>query len=224
MKAVREESAQALVSIGAAAVPPLVEALKHEEWLVRLHAVEALGKLKSPDAVEPLLYLLFNDRDAAVREDVARALGEIGDPKAVEFLLIAMAEVGTRPRAVEALGLIRDRRAVPALLGVLSGDSKPANSRPIVGCNEDRYDEELYVLEAAVVALGRIGDQATIPALIGALRNTVVRAEAAEALAAFGAAAIPYLVEMLKKERDENVLFHVKETLTRAGWRPNRIQ
>src|SRR5678815_3580228 len=56
VKAVREEATIALAEIGDAALPSLLEALKHPEWLVRLHAVEALGKSKSVDAVEPLLW------------------------------------------------------------------------------------------------------------------------------------------------------------------------
>ena len=113
VKAVREETAAALASIGEAAIPALLDALRHDEWLVRLHAVESLGKTKSPRAVEPLLSVLFNDRDSAVREDAVRALGEIGDPQAVEFLFAAMREPGLRTLAVEALGRIGDRRAVP---------------------------------------------------------------------------------------------------------------
>src|SRR6476469_6600435 len=53
VKAVREEATIALAEIGNAALPSLLEALKHPEWLVRLHAVEALGKSRSADAVEP---------------------------------------------------------------------------------------------------------------------------------------------------------------------------
>src|SRR5688500_14615311 len=68
VKAVREEAAGALAEIGTASIPSLVQALSHQEWLVRLHAVEALGKLKSGEALEPLLFALFNDHDSAVRE------------------------------------------------------------------------------------------------------------------------------------------------------------
>lgn len=62
--------------MGDAAIPSLVNALRHDEWLVRLHAVESLGKTKSPQAVEPLLSVLFNDQDSAIREDAVRALGK----------------------------------------------------------------------------------------------------------------------------------------------------
>jgi HEAT repeat protein len=200
----------------------LLESLKHEDWLVRLHAVEALGKIRSPDAVEPLVYVLFNDRDAAVREDAVRSLGEIGDPRAVEFLLTVMAEPGLRPLAIEALGRIGDRRAVSVLVSVVNGTNQPVESRPFHGCG-DRWDQEMFAMEAAVKALAQIRDETTIPTLVAALENTVVRAEAAASLVAFGAPAIPFLLEVLKKERDENIRFYVQEALTQVGWRPGRI-
>ena len=39
----------------------------------------------------------------------------------------------------------------------------------------------------------------------------------------FGSKVIPFLLEVLRKERDDNILYHVKETLTQVGWRPGRI-
>src|SRR5574337_752459 len=125
VKAVRPEAAGALAVIGDAAIPSLLKALQHEDWLVRLHAVESLGKAKSNQAVAALLSVLFNDRDSAVREDAVRALGEIGDPQAVEFLFTAMQESGLRTLAVEALGRIGDVRAVPVLIDVLVGAGPP---------------------------------------------------------------------------------------------------
>src|SRR6185436_2133905 len=74
VKAVRVEAAQALGVIGEASVPSLLEAIRHEDWVVRLHAVEALGRIKTAESVEPLLWVLFNDRDTAIREDAVRSL------------------------------------------------------------------------------------------------------------------------------------------------------
>ena len=71
---------------------------------MKLHAIEALGKMRSPDTVEPLLFVLFNDPDVAVRTDAVRALGDIGDARAVDFLLTALDDLDVRPVAVESLG------------------------------------------------------------------------------------------------------------------------
>ncbi len=78
-------------------------------------------------------------------------------------------------------------------------------------------------MAAAVKALGQIQDEAAIPTLMTALQNTVVRAEAAAALVTFGSRVIPFLLEVLRKEQDDNILYHVKESLAQVGWRPGRI-
>lgn len=222
VKAVREEAAAALAIIGDAAVPSLLKALQHEDWLVRLHAVESLGKSKSKRAVEPLLSVLFNDRDSAVQEDAVRALGEIGDPQAVDYLFTAMRAPGLRTLAVEALGRIGDVRAVPVLIEVLTGENPPEVTRAVAGCG-DHWNEEAITQGAAARALGAIGDERAIPSLVTALNRTFTRAEAAAALAKFGAKVVPFLLPLLNEPRDENLLFHVRETLASAGWRPRRI-
>jgi len=222
VKAVREETSTALAAIGEAALSSLLAALTHTDWLVRLHAVEALGKTRSPEAVDPLLSVLFNDRDRAVREDAVRALGQIGDVRAVAFLVTAMQTPGMRPLAVEALGRIGDRSAVPVLIAVLEGVDRPEISRPIDGCG-DQWDEERLMLSEAVRALGVIRDEAAIPSLMMALRYTVTRVEAADALTRFGSAVIAPLLAVLARESDDNIRYHVKDTLAKVGWRAGRV-
>lgn len=222
VKAVREEASSALAAIGEAAIPLLLDALQHVEWLVRLHSVEALGKMRSPRTVEPLLSVLFNDQDSAIREDAVRALADIGDTQAVEFLITAMRDPGLRTLAVEALGRIGDRRAVPVLIEVVAGTRPPEVTRPVAGCG-DQWSEEVITQGAAVRALGLIGDDTAIPALIAALEPTFTRAEAAAALGKFGSKVVPRLLPLLTDHRDDNVRFHVKEALALAGWRAGRI-
>ena len=222
VKAVREETSSALAAIGEAALSSLIAALTHTEWLVRLHAVEALGKTRSAEAVDPLLSVLFNDRDRAVREDAVRALGQIGDARAVEFLVTAMKEPGLRPLAIEALGRIGDRRAVPVLIEVLKGVERPEVSQPIDGCG-DQWDEDMIALGEAAKALGTIRDEVAIPSLVKALRFTVTRADAADALTRFGGTVITPLLALLARESDDNIRYHIKETLAKVGWRAGRI-
>ncbi len=222
VKAVREEASGALAAIGGVAILALIQGLDHDEWLVRLHAVEALGKLKSSDAVEPLLRVLFNDRDSAIREDVVRALGAIGDARAVDYLVLVMKEPTLRLIAVEALGHIGDRRAVPLLRRVVEGAPLGDSSRSAAAC-ADGWTDEMATMGMAARALGMIADPVSIPSLIVALRNTVTRSEASASLAKFGPAIIPSLLPMLTREQDENVRYYVRETLTAVGWRPGRV-
>jgi HEAT repeat protein len=221
VKAVREEATAALAAIGDAAIPSLLKALQHEDWLVRLHAVESLGKAKSKRAVEPLLSVLFNDRDSAIREDAVRALGEIGDPQAVEHLFMVIREPGLRTLVVEALGRIGDRRAVPVLIDIIAGADSPEVTRTMADCG-DQWDEESITQGAAARALGAIGDERAIPSLVAALEPTFTRAEAATALTKFGSKIIPFLLPLLNEPHDENFLFHVREALASAGWMSGR--
>lgn len=221
VKAVREEAAAGLAAIGDSAIPSLVNALRHEEWLVRLHAVEALGKTRSPQAVEPLLSVLFNDHDSAVREDAARALGEIGDVRAVEYLATLVHDPALRTVAIEALGKIGDACAVPVLIELLTEAGLPEATMAAASCG-DGWNEALKVQSAATRALGEIGDDRAISSLVAALGPTWTRAEAASALARFGSKVIPVLLP-LATAQDDNLRFHVRETLTRVGWNPQRM-
>lgn len=223
VKAVREDGASALGALGDSAVQVLVNMLTNNEWLTRLRAVEALGRAKSPLAVEPLLKLLADDSDVAVRQDAARALGEIGDSRAFEALLRAVGDIRLRPAAVEALGKIGDRRAVGPLRSIVDEAARSQGEWEAHGCRNERYEQELPAVEAAVKALGRIGDHAAIPTLVTALKSTTVRVEAGDALAGFGQPAVSALLAVLKTEQDENILFHVRETLSRLGWRAGRL-
>ena len=56
-------------------VPDLIAALSDSNGNVRRLAASALGKLKSLDAVEPLLKLLENETGPQVRQYTIKALG-----------------------------------------------------------------------------------------------------------------------------------------------------
>jgi HEAT repeat protein len=107
------------------------------------------------------------------------------------------------------------------LIDVLSGTSPPKATRTVAGCG-NQWNEEAMTQGAAARALGAIGDERAIPSLVAALNQTFTRVEAATALAKFGAKVIPFLLPLLNEPRDENLLFHVRETLAAAGWRPGR--
>lgn len=222
--AVRDEAMAALKAIGEQVVSPLLEGLKDKDWRVRLKTTETLGVLGSKLAVQPLLEIVKDDPDTAVRQDAIRALGNIGDSSATEYLLSVLDEPRLQIQAIEALGKIGDGRSVPTLLKLVTRlDPREFEGR-VPTCDDERYERDLAVVEAAVRALARLKDGKAIPVLMTALQSTLVRKEAAEALSAFGKAAVPPLVEQFKKEPDENIRYHLKETLTRLGWNPNRIR
>lgn len=123
-----------------ALVDVLIHVAKNEHDIVRNSAVERLGSLGDPRAVEPLIEILqgkhkrnifaatgrfLNDHLNPItlamnvfgepvgdREGVAHALGEIGDPRAIDALVKATKDGNERIRseAVAALGKIDDPR------------------------------------------------------------------------------------------------------------------
>jgi HEAT repeat protein len=85
----------------------LIRAVNDEERGIRLAAIEALGEIGDPRAVEPLIASL-QDGSWGVRSSAATALGAIGDGRAVKPLssLIKDSKKVVRKAAAEALAKI----------------------------------------------------------------------------------------------------------------------
>jgi HEAT repeat protein len=165
-----ELAASALASVGSAAIPALLGALKHEAWIARRNASWALGAIDDRRAVDPLIQVL-RDREPAVREQAAWALGAIDDSAAVQPLVGSLKDDDYRVRkqSAWALGAIDDHRAVEPLVVALA-------------------DQQADVREQAAWALGSLGDSRALNGLIGALKDSSagVRRQAAWALGAIG--------------------------------------
>ncbi|GAB1723363.1 MAG: hypothetical protein GDA65_16995 [Nitrospira sp. CR1.1] len=80
-----EDATDALVNLGEPALPGLIKALKDKEELVRKQAVIALGRIKSPEAIGPLIEMLQN-KDWFTRLTAAAALEAIGDERGREAI------------------------------------------------------------------------------------------------------------------------------------------
>ena len=125
---VKAQIISALGNIGAGLSDPekelIVKVLIHEmenstgDVLPRA-AIDALGKIKLKTATEPLLNQLRQHLSIVkLVEDIIRALGEIGDDRAVELLVIILEKHGSAPvrsEAAIALGKIGGTKALAAL-------------------------------------------------------------------------------------------------------------
>lgn len=130
----------------------LIRALGHSDPDVQYMAVEALGELRDPAAIPPLVTMLSEDQYSAVRWKSAEALANIGkDSVEPLILLLGHPDADVRWKAAIALGEIGDVSAIDPLIGLLR-------------------DEDRYVKGRAAVALGMIG-QPAVPPLIYALQN-----------------------------------------------------
>ena len=150
--------------------PVFIKALSDDDFDVRRHAAEALGKLGDKRAVDPLINALSDD-DFWVRLSAAEALGRLGDTRAVDPLIKMLSDdySGVRRDAAEALGLLADKRAVDPLIEALA-------------------DNDSHVRREAAEALGRLGDKRAVDPLIEALADddSGGRRSAAEALEQLG--------------------------------------
>lgn len=221
---VRDEAARAIQAMGEASLPSLLSQLQDPNWRVRLRAVETLALLKSPAAVQPLMGVVQNDADTAVRQDAVRTLGKIGDAQVIPLLMESLKQPSLKLPAIEALGQIRSTEAVQALIAVIEVLPIADFVDRMEGCTDPRYKVELPPLEAAVKSLAQIGDPQAIPMLIKALQSTLLRPEAADALTCFGNAGKEALFALLKKDPEENLRHHILESLSRLGWRPGQIR
>ncbi|HJR43213.1 MAG TPA: HEAT repeat domain-containing protein, partial [Gemmatimonadaceae bacterium] len=137
------------------AVASLAGVLANADAVVRLAAVQELGELDDPRAVEALSQALRNDSDPEVREMAAWALGEIESPAAVPALSEALRsdrEARVRVKAAWALGEIESPRAVEALGAALR-------------------DDNIEVRRMAIWALGEIESPQAVASLVPLLRD-----------------------------------------------------
>ena len=118
---------QKCIGLGKSAVDALVARLREPHSNISIEAADALGVIKDPAAVEPLINVLQDKSGSGLdRAHVAAALGELRDTRSVEPLLAVLREeyseawgVDLRVQAVTALGKIHDSRAVEPLVALL---------------------------------------------------------------------------------------------------------
>mgnify|MGYP001009378059 CR=1 FL=1 len=91
----RQEALQTLVkSCDPRAGEALLGALRNEDATVRVAVVEALGKLGSQDAIDPMIEALQTDQDARVRAALGLALGSFNVHRARNAALNVLVNTG----------------------------------------------------------------------------------------------------------------------------------
>jgi HEAT repeat protein len=200
------------------AVPVLIPLLKDEKkagvdrstWFF---AAEALGALKDPRAVGPLVEMM-KEADPGKQAYAARALGEIGDRAAVGPLLDLLKSdlAGPRAEAARALGLIGDPRAAEAVVAALSDKERGVrweagwaagrlrDKRAVEPLLKMLDPPDMELRRAAVWSLREIGDERAVEPLVKWLKNKTfeARQEAAEAIGAAGPAGVKRLIALLQ--------------------------
>jgi HEAT repeat protein len=165
---VRATSARAILSLPSTeAAALLLPLLQDKDEFVRQESAYALGETRSRPATPTLITLLEKEKKDGVRGAIVVALGQISDEAAVISLVellgrrVQASGIVNRVRrskrdenefvrraAAHALGEIRSRVAVPALISVVTDERAPDDVR-----------------REAANSLGLIGDSTAVPAL-----------------------------------------------------------
>ena len=199
------EAFEIIRRIGPAAIPLLLELLRHEQVSFRRSAADALIDL-APDteSIQPALRRALRDEDSHVAGDAARALGALGQraSPSVSALVTALSheDAYVRVYAAEALASIgpkasaSTRNLARALADPIPGvrwaagealaSIGPAAQSAVPQLIEALKDEFLYVRICAAGALGSVGPkaQAAREALRAAANDPTMRYEAEWAL------------------------------------------
>jgi hypothetical protein len=147
--------------------------------IVRGNAALALGRMREPRAVEPLIEAV-NRRDWLLQSAAAEALGALGDERAVEPLLRALqdpqANDDLRCAAVDALGALGARRAVEPLIAALEIVPAPRDpdSHLLTGSGSRQAFANAKLRDCALRGLLRMPDVrvvAPVNRIIGASRT-----------------------------------------------------
>ena len=167
-------------------IETLFELMQDESVEIRKAIYEALGKLRTVQAVEPLISAL-NDLNHEIRIGAAQALRTMGDKRAVEPLITRLKDrnADVRVEAAHSLGRLKDHRATDALLKALKDHDvvvqeavaaalgQLKDKKALKPLEEALFNRSVYVLEYVCWALGELGDEKTIILLEEAKQTNV---------------------------------------------------
>jgi HEAT repeat protein len=102
-------AAEALGRLGEKATPFLISILENGSVDARLGAIEALGDIRDPAAVGPLIYRLADEENEEIRWAIVLTLGQIGDPEATDVLVENLTDPSKYVRYGAALSLDKIR-------------------------------------------------------------------------------------------------------------------
>ncbi len=228
------------VTIGAAAVEPLIAVLKRESEKWREGAAKALGEIGDARAAEPVGAAFKNSNgwgESGVKIAAAKALVKIVDIGAVEPLISVLkgGDKNVSKKAAETLGKIGDARAIEPLVAALrySDEERASAAEALVKIGEAAVEPLAAALKdsnasesvraCAAKALGQIGNPRAIEPLIEALNDSDwrwVRPSVVEALVKIGEAAVEPLVAVLR-DSDVYLRASIVGVLQSLGWQPS---
>jgi putative membrane-bound dehydrogenase-like protein len=169
-----EKSKTAAASLAAAAAPS-------EPVALQIRALEALGSMKAPQAKD-VCAASFKSAEPSVRKTAANTLAKLGDAKSAALVLPLLKdkEPSVRSAAIQALGVLKAKDAVPALIQA-------------AGDNATQFD--------AITALAQMPDKRALSAYLTGLasKNADLRKACRQAVADLHDEAVPTLEQFAKR-------------------------
>lgn len=198
---IKLQALDAVVHIGAPAVPVLLDIMQQQDRGMVFDAIMALGRIGDERAV-PVLLAALDHTSGPVRAYAVEALGMIGNASALNGLLKLLNDHDeiVRLNTVIALGRNPDPRAVRPLMQLLAEDDPDLRKR-------------------AVMALGAIGDPRAVPAIA----RLVPQADAglqeviAEALTLIGDPAAADALRLMLQSEEPGVQIKALGGIRRCG-------
>ncbi|MBA7477580.1 hypothetical protein ES707_12991 [subsurface metagenome] len=179
-------------------VKGLIEIIKNSrKKLVIRKAVWALGRIKSPEAVEPLMELILENPLSSVRLASITSLSEIGSGKPTQLLLhilLSSKDSLISVEAARALGKIKDNCVV----------------QPLSLFIHDK-NQDLSLREETVEVLGKIATEEAIHSLIVALDSELGK-KVSDVLKEVGKPAVMPLIAVLSGS-NEPIIWEVSTIL-----------
>jgi HEAT repeat protein len=161
-----KEICTALGAIGDhAATKPLIRLLRSKDNYVRIEAINALSRLKDPEAVEALSDMATDEaQETFLNKKAIMALGDIGDPKAIPAInkMLFRERKGMSFYAESSFALFEIGDAArDNVLKVLKGDDKPLM----------KWAKENHIAEGAIYAkaaqvVADLQDKRGVPKLV----------------------------------------------------------
>jgi len=198
------------------------EAMEHPSFKARI---------KFEGAFEDVIHALHSS-DEEVREEAARALGELGDTRAVEPLIALLRDENryVRREAAKSLGKIGDERAIVPLIEALKDEDRYGREGAAEGLGDmgerafphlvaAMKNPDWHVRMGAAIALRLVGDKKAIPVLIEAMRdeNRFVRREAIKSLGRIGDESVIDTLVAALKDPDRSVRLRAVNALSKCN-------
>ncbi len=189
------------------------------------------AKIKFEGAFDDVVRAL-QSHDEEVREEAARALGDLGDRRAVNPLIELLGDDNryVRREAAKSLGKIGDEHAIPALINALKDEDRYGRegaAEGLGGMGEKAFssliraikDEDWHVRMGAAIAFRIIGDKNALKVLIPAMKdeNRFVRREVIKSLGRIGDHSVIDTLIAALKDPDRSVRLRAVSALSKCN-------